>query len=77
MLSIQKIKVKNFMSTDPSNLIPVSTAQPELTVQANQGSSQPSGTINIYRPKPSPLPQNRPIGDNNTEAMDDMLSYLD
>lgn len=65
------------MSSDPRDLVPVSTAQPELTHRSGADSAQLSGPINIRRPKPSPLPHNRPVADNNTEAMDEMLSYLD
>jgi len=33
--------------------------------------------MQIYRPEPSPLPGNRPIAENVTDEMDDMLGYLD
>ncbi|MGK7891721.1 MAG: hypothetical protein AB4042_20530 [Leptolyngbyaceae cyanobacterium] len=66
------------MSPDPRDLVPVSTAQPELSPQIHQEATYPDGSIvDIHRPKPSPLPHNRPIADNNTEAMDEMLGYLD
>ncbi|MEB3233463.1 MAG: hypothetical protein VKJ64_20815, partial [Leptolyngbyaceae bacterium] len=69
--------MEDFMSSDRRDLVPFSTAQPELDLHPSQDSGYPDGHINIYRPKPSPLPHNRPIADNNTEAMDEMLGYLD
>ncbi|NER00453.1 MAG: hypothetical protein F6K30_27780 [Cyanothece sp. SIO2G6] len=66
------------MSSDPRDLVPVSTAQPELETQPSHDAVYSDGSIiDIHRPKPAPLPHNRPIADNNTEAMDDMLGYLD
>ena len=64
------------MSSDPRDLIPAPDTSGEMAAQRNNAPA-PAGGINIYRPKPSPLPNNRPVADNNTENMDDMLSYLD
>ncbi|NET09271.1 MAG: hypothetical protein F6K09_21650 [Merismopedia sp. SIO2A8] len=65
------------MSSDPRDLIPAPESQNRLSIRPNHPPISPTGKIDIRRPKPSPLPHNRPIADNNTEAMDDMLSYLD
>jgi len=47
----------------------------QLSPQDSQQRSRQ--TIDIRRPTAPPLPQNRPIGDNTTDDMDDMLGYLD
>lgn len=47
---------------------------------APQETSEPTpeaNPIDIYRPQASPLPGNRPIADNTTDDIDDMLGYLD
>lgn len=50
---------------------PDSTSEPEITPSSNH---QP---MQIYRPAPSPLPGNRPVADNTTDEIDDLLGYLD
>ena len=66
------------MSSDPRDLIPAPEPQGDIAVAGGNIAAVPKiGKVNIHRPKPSPLPQNRPIANNKTEDMDDMLGYLD
>ncbi len=58
------------MTSDPRYKI-----QP--TPRADRLNIQRSPQIDIRRPPVRPLPRNRPVGDNTTENMDDMLGYLD
>lgn len=66
------------MSSDPRDLIPAPDSHGDIAIAGGNIAAVPTtGKVNIYRPKPSPLPQNRPIASNTTEDMDDMLGYLD
>ncbi|MGF1512536.1 MAG: hypothetical protein ACFB5Z_02395 [Elainellaceae cyanobacterium] len=63
------------MTSDPRyNIQPKPQSDPSKLQRAPQSTPQ---SIDIRRPPVRPLPRNRPVGDNATENMDDMLSYLD
>ncbi|MEB3358083.1 MAG: hypothetical protein VKK04_15250 [Synechococcales bacterium] len=62
------------MSSDPRDLIPMPTTEAPSTAES---SIQRRPKFDIHRPEPSPLPGNRPVADNNTEEIDEMLGYLD
>lgn len=60
------------MTSDPRyNIQP---PQADRSTEIQRSSRRP---IDIRRPAARPLPENRPIASNDTEEMDDMLSYLD
>ncbi|MGF1537308.1 MAG: hypothetical protein ACFB4J_12620 [Elainellaceae cyanobacterium] len=58
------------------------TSDPRYNIQPAPKANKPDlqrspQSIDIRRPPVRPLPRNRPVGDNSTENMDDMLGYLD
>jgi len=67
------------MPSDPRDLIPMPTTEAPSSSESSpsNGSIERRPKFDIHRPEPSPLPGNRPVADNNTEEIDDMLGYLD
>ncbi len=66
------------MSSDPQNRPAVRSDSDSQGSQQSQLTpvNQPSRP-NLYRSQTTPLPGNRPIADNATEEIDEMLGYLD
>lgn len=49
-----------------------------VTTESKPASSEDLQAMTVYRPQQlAPLPDNRPIADNSTEDIDEMLGYLD
>ncbi|NJL40364.1 MAG: hypothetical protein HC899_29195 [Leptolyngbyaceae cyanobacterium SM1_4_3] len=66
------------MASDEKNIIPTESfqefqAQPESAKLAKGERQQ----LSLYRKSQSPLPNNRPIADNDTDNPDELMGYLD
>lgn len=62
------------MSSDANRAIAISSSDSVAQAPNGEDRRQP---MQIYRPPVAPLPGNRPVADNVTEDVDDMLGYLD
>jgi hypothetical protein len=66
------------MTSEPQNLPAVqSDSNAQGADQSRLATSNQSQKLSLYQSQTSPLPGNRPIADNVTEDIDDMLGYLD
>lgn len=67
------------MASDEKSIVPT---QPSKGFKPQQESAKPAQEerqqLSIYRkPQLSPLPNNRPIADNNVDNPDELMGYLD
>jgi hypothetical protein len=65
------------MASDEKNIVPTESfqefqAQPESALAKGERQQ-----LSLYRKSQSPLPNNRPIADNNVDNPDELMGYLD